>query len=168
MVAREADWSLLGSGARPASTALRVAGDPLDALDVADLSSEAEHDYQLYWANRQTNVVRSGFGAIDGGRSTRTLDSFRLELEPGGTFVARLGADAGPIALTVRAGERKLGELHPIASTWQELMITLPDELGARARYDVEVAAERGSSRTFTSLYYWSFPRGVVTRAPLE
>ncbi len=151
MAAHEASWAALGSGAAPENA---KHGELLDELDVADLESEAPHEYQLFWATQVDNIIHESLdGRVDGARSRRTLDRFQLELAPGATLIGRFGSDE-ILTLTLRARDRGLGSMALDGSEWVECALELPRDL-ARGRYWVDVEPPAG--KTFVSLHYWVF-----------
>ena len=84
MRAHLADYSLLGSGERPWTPL----GEMVDALDVADLESEAEHRYELLGARDLEEVAGysdapDGHARVDGGRTNRYRERFVAHLHPG-------------------------------------------------------------------------------------
>ena len=156
MVAHEASWSALGSGAEPEDAA--TLGRRVDELDVADLESEAEHRYELFWGTQVDNIIHEApDGRVDGARARRTLDRFELELTPGASLVARVGGEAA-FALELRvSGGRPLGSLPLENNEWIERRVTLPGDL-PRGRYTIEVAAP--PEKTFVSIHYWVYEKG--------
>jgi hypothetical protein len=154
MVAYEADYRPLGASELPAaapSTSLR------DALDVADLESEASHGYQLYHASSVHNRViqDDDSGRLDGGRDERTLEHFELDLEPGGTLVARLTA-ANTVRIKVSASGQVIGELVLSGKSWEEAALPIPGAVGAGPA-SIELSAP--ASHAFSALYYWSYAK---------
>jgi hypothetical protein len=155
MVAYDADYTLLGSGARPRE------GHPADALlvdelDVADLESEAEHGYDLDDALASFDVALEEDGVMDGGRRERRLDAFELTLVPGGTLVFRAASD-GSSELGVSAAGRTLGHVSVEPGPFREYGLALPENAPS-GRVRVEVRA-RGAR--FGSLHYWSYGRAA-------
>ncbi len=152
MEACVADYTALGTGEKPLTD--KVAGhQTIDSLDVADLESEASHDYRLYWAEQTDNVASSDSeGHVDGGRKRRTLDTLMLKLAPGGLLVARFDASE-PMALRVRIDDHEIGSLRLSGLGWEEPTLTLPPKLSA-GRHRVDIAAP--AKHVFTSLHYWS------------
>lgn len=147
--AHVANWSWLGSGQLPTSADTHAR---IDELDVADLESERQHDYDVRGASRwDTRVARDG-RRLDGGRARRVREQFALELAPAGSLRARLVAEA-PLMLVVHAGGQELGRASVEPEGWTELELKVP-ESWPRQRYRVVVTAAEGS---FTSLHYWSF-----------
>jgi hypothetical protein len=168
MVAYEARWDLLGSGALPRTPPAGLA--LADELDVADLESEHAHAYDLTgaWDQDDQVAVEGDDGApgqkpvADGGRMNRARDRFRVSL-PGGRavrLVMRVGGEV-PVDLAVRAGGRAVGVV-PVTTedAWEEPSIDLPADLGGQVEIDVE-ARERddtppGKAR-FSSFHYWLY-----------
>lgn len=151
MVACHASYAALDSGRLPMRTEAR--GPMIDELDVADLESEAEHDYVLGRASQLDNVVESFAHHSDGARRGRTIERFTLELAPNGVLVARLGADQ-PATLEVRADGERLGSFAVESSSWQELTLRLPPTT-VRGKKRVEISSRDG--RPFSALHYWSY-----------
>jgi len=152
MVAYEADYSSLGSGARPSMDVGKRA--VLDELDVADLESEAAHGYQLWLASSVDNVVeQSSNGRVDGARGRRTAEDFQLRLEPGGLLVVRLSAvvptDVGLFVAGKQVSVLPVGPGH-----FQELAVELPPSSAA----GLQPVALR-SLQPLALLHYWSFSR---------
>lgn len=153
MSAYVADYATLGSAEQPLG---EVTGALLDRLDVADLESEAEHGYSLFWATQLENRVHEDFigerRRADGGRAGRTLERFTLAVRPGAKLVARLlGDTAMDLELWVdgkRQGTLALGA----GAEWQELARELPADAPS-GRVKIELAAPKGQS--FTSLHYF-------------
>jgi hypothetical protein len=153
MVAYEADYSRLGSGARPESPR-RDEALLADELDVADLESEAAHAYALFDATAFENVALEADGVMDGGRRERVRERFELTLPPGGTLVFR-GASDAPTALVVRTPAAVLGTLNLEPGAFHELELALPEGAGTGKS---EVSVDAGGGH-FTSLHYWSYRR---------
>jgi hypothetical protein len=165
MVAYDADYSLLGTGARPLEQR-RPDALLLDELDVADLESEAAHGYALFDAVSAENVVVSAGVAggaelaLDGGRRNRVRESFEIRLAPGATFVVRVALD-GDARFTLRA--TGLAETFELAARreWDEWELELPASV-PDARVRVELAAR---DARFTALHYWTY-RGAAQSGP--
>jgi hypothetical protein len=151
MVACRADYSSLGSGAKPTS----ALGNrrPLDELDVADLESEALHGYRLGLATAQENVVEAADGRVDGGRTERSRDSFRLQLEPEGLLVLRVSA-AAETQVVLQVSGRTVAVVRAEPGRFQEVLITVPPSVEA-GRNEVSLLSEP----PLTLLHYWSFGR---------
>lgn len=150
MVAHEADYSLLGSATRPQWS--MGAGTLLDELDVAHLDQEESHGYQLLDASQATNHLIVVGTLADGARSGRTLEKFRLVVQPGGTLVARLASETR-LTLTVSIGALPQ-QLSMAPSRWHELAIRIPSD----ARRGISDVTLTGTA-PFTSMHYWSYSR---------
>ncbi|AUX39625.1 hypothetical protein SOCE26_010190 [Sorangium cellulosum] len=169
MVAYEARWELLGSGALPVHTAPgeRI----LDELDVSDLESESAHDYRPGpLADQHNHVVAlpapesSAPGELDparpeiadGGRFYRTADRF-LTRAAGAAGVAearlvlRVAAEGGA-ELAVSVAGQEVGTVEVPAGTWVERDLPLP---AARLSgpTPIEITLRRGSG--FHAFHYW-------------
>ncbi|MEO8904359.1 MAG: hypothetical protein ABI488_18495 [Polyangiaceae bacterium] len=151
MVACSADYTQLGSGEQPNSPEFWKR-TPLDTLDVADLESEATHGYVLLPASQVDDVVLTNGVVVDGARRNRRHDSFRLELAPGGRFVARLGADA-PVSVSLSVDGRLIERWTVSRPTFQEHALTLPRDL-RRGPVHVEISADSGA---FSAAHYWAY-----------
>ena len=172
MVAYEARWDALGSGAAPEH--LAPGERVLDVVDVADLESEAEHRYDRAGGYDQDNrvaVLDAPEGAVaDGGRYQRRADRFVIRAPAGPSrLLLRVGSDAAA-ALVVRVEGREIGavEIPPPLSPppdgspplpWVERSIALPE--GSLAPLPgaeppglaVEVELRRGAA--FHAFHYW-------------
>lgn len=151
MVACLADYTSLGSGARPVRDV--AARRLLDELDVADLESEAAHGYVLGPTSAQDNVVGARASVVDGGRVRRSGDAFRLRLEPAGLVVARLSAEQAT-RLTLSVAGRVVTSLEVRPEELQEVAVSLPSGAPSGIQ-DVTLA----SDQPLTVLHYWSFGR---------
>lgn len=168
MVAYEARWDLLGSGALPARP---PEGSTLaDEVDVADLASEAAHGFDLRGSWDADDVVRSidggGRTIADGGRIHRARDRFRVTWPRGAEATLILRADAEwPLDLVVAANGREIGAVPvPADDTWHEPSIALPADLGG-APVTLTITARApgapaGAAR-FGSYHHW-----IYTRSP--
>jgi hypothetical protein len=155
MRAYVADWSTLGTGESPWSRS----GEIVDALDVADLESEAAHDYDLLGTRDGEEVVHeaespAGTLVVDGGRTHRTRESFVAHLRAGAAAVgiARLRGPAGTVVHVLANGEH-VGSfaLDDTEGEWVERPFEIPAEAaGPRSR--VELRVESGSVSVF---HYW-------------
>lgn len=150
-----ADWSTLGTGESPWSRS----GEIVDALDVANLESEAAHDYNLLGARDGEEVVHeaespSGTLVVDGGRTHRTRESFVAHLRAGAAAkgIVRLRGPAGTV-VHVLANGNQVGSfaLDDSDGEWVERPFEVPAEAaGPRSR--VELRVESGSVSVF---HYW-------------
>lgn len=150
MTAYVARWDALGSGAFPRG----VAADAIrDEVDVADLASEAEHEYALFGATQADDrVLVAEDGRVDGGRSGRSVERFVLASRPGVRWIARWVASE-PVRLEVEAeGVQAMLDLAGDGA-WEEREIPLPTGAPARA---LTVTVRAAGSATFTALHYWA------------
>lgn len=179
MTAYTADFSLLGSGARPAS----LGGEALvDEVDVADLESEAAHGFVLgdAWDSDDvvgTSDVTEEREMVDGGRLARALDSFEVSAPAAShlELVMRLGADQ-PVTLRVRLNGQDASTLTLPKSPWIERRVELPSlasepaTAAERVRARIEVVAldakgspvvqgSREAGSRFASFHYWLYAR---------
>jgi len=151
MVAHEAAWSpSLGSGELP----IAASGTLVDALDVADLESEAEHHYELLRASRADDALVMNDKRIDGARINRELDRFTMRLVPGGRLILRLGNTLPAGFATVRVDGAEVKRLDLIPDAWQELSVDVPAAV-AEGVHRIDVAAAPG--QRFLSMHYWSY-----------
>jgi hypothetical protein len=167
MGAYEADWSKLGSGERPWSTDDGNGNgyETVDSLDVADLESEAAHEYELLGARDGEQTAREGTSpdgavVVDGGRTNRTRERFVAHLPAGERTrgIVRFEAAAGTTLYVLAGGEpvatiaRGAGDPDdPEAIDWVERSFEVPAGL-ATARTAIEL---RVSGRPATVFHYW-------------
>jgi hypothetical protein len=160
MVAYVADWSRLGSGEKPWTPGALAGGEPLDVLDVADLESEAAHDYQLLGAHEFEQVVREGGTpdgdfAVDGGRTRRMQESFVAHLPAGVAVRCIVRLQGGPTTVAhVLANGEPVGDLAiDYEPDWVERAVDLPaSAAGPRTRIEV-----RAAGGPITTYHYWFF-----------
>jgi hypothetical protein len=152
MRAYVADYSLLGTGERPWTST----GEIVDALDVADLESEAEHRYQLYGARDGEEVARTGASpdgaaVVDGGRTHRVLDGFVAKLPDGQALrgVVRLEGPPGT-RVRVLASGTEVGAFE-LGDGWEEHAFDVPASI-ARSSTPIELRPESGAVTTY---HYW-------------
>ncbi len=149
MVAFQAHYDALGSASAPASP---PPDRPLlDALDVADLESEASHDYELGLTTAQENLVVTLGGRTDGGRKGRQRERFRLRIEGLGLIVVRLGSESATELRVELEGKPALTLPVPVGA-FQEVSFETPAGI-ARGR----VAVALSSPTPLTLLHYWSY-----------
>ncbi|HVU04634.1 MAG TPA: hypothetical protein VHE30_22905 [Polyangiaceae bacterium] len=151
MEAHVADYSLLRSAETPVdvvTSGRKVA----DVLDVADLESEAAHDYRLLDATQARDVLVEELDHADGARTERTREHFRLRLVPGGFVVARVGAKT-PTRIAFFRDGRLLGRADVEEDAWEELRLDVPRTV-PDGTATVDVVAEGAA---FDALHYWSY-----------
>ncbi|WP_437999462.1 hypothetical protein WMF26_05590 [Sorangium sp. So ce185] len=167
MIAYEARWDLLGSGALPVRSAPgeRI----LDEVDVSDLESEAAHGYALEPLADQRNVAvalaapesdapgevdRARAEIADGGRYYRAADRFVVHVAAPpaeARLVMRVASDDGAeLAISV-AGE-EAGTVEVPAGTWVERAVPLP---AARLSGATPIAITLRRGAGFHAFHYW-------------
>ncbi|HEY1691426.1 MAG TPA: hypothetical protein VGG39_04670 [Polyangiaceae bacterium] len=159
MSAYVADWSLLGTGEAPWT---KPAGAVLDALDVADLESEAAHGYELLGARENEEVAREGTtpeGAdvVDGGRTRRTFERFtmRVPVRAPARCIVRLDASEGTRAWVTVNGRPAAQIDAGTADGWEEQTFDVPaTDAGERASFEVRF------SGAVTTFHYWLISPG--------
>jgi hypothetical protein len=155
MRAYVADWSALGSGEQPWT---QHAGDPIDALDVADLESEGPHDYELLGAREGEEVAYEGRSpdgdvVVDGGRTRRSVDRFIAHLRRGVATraIVRLMAEPGS-SVQVLANGRAIASFDVgDDQEWVERSF----EVAAHAATERTQIELRVSPGTMTTFHYW-------------
>jgi hypothetical protein len=155
MRAYVADWSSLGTGEKPWTPGL---GRVVDALDVADLESEKEHEYELLGAREGEQTVRDGMapdgsGVVDGGRSRRTVERFIVHLRSGtpARCVVRLAGRDGTTVRVFANGE-SVGTFDASSEgDWAERTFDVAARLSSE-RTPIELRVAGGSIDTF---HYW-------------
>jgi len=158
MVAYTADWSKLGSGERPWTP---EAGEPVDVLDVADLESEAEHEYALLGARQYEQVAREagtpeGDIIVDGGRTRRVMERFVAHLRPGVAARCIVRLEGSPTAsVHVLANDEPVGSFDlDYEPDWTERDFQVPASVaGERTRIELRV-----SGGVVTTFHYWFVP----------
>lgn len=145
------DWSALGTGAEPRT--LRTRERIVDELDVADLVSEKEHEYEFPHpgagfvdakvlgdpADAKKDMFDAG-RRIPGGRSER----FRLRGAPdlAGRLILRTTAEhALNLKVTFDGNPPRMVGV-PASDGWQELSVDVP--ITGRSAIDVELGADPG------------------------
>jgi hypothetical protein len=154
MTAHAADYTTLGSGALPKNA---PQAPLIDVLDVADLQSEADHDYRLLDASQRNNFIAYTLDGqrADGARGARQRDVFDLRVRGGGTLALRAGASQ-PMSLRVMVADKVIGSVRLSAGAWQEAALTLPARITAQR---TTVVVEAPAGKHFASMHYWSFGR---------
>lgn len=169
MVAYEARYDLLESGARPFTQG--PYGELLDELDVADLESERAHELVLGATSAADNAVavwptRDGRVIADGGRFRRTEDRFGLAwpAETATVLVMRV-TTPGPLQVTIDG--RTVGSATAVEGSgsspaatprWSELALEVPP-LGAATGARRQVVVAPAAAGEFASFHYWLFRR---------
>jgi hypothetical protein len=152
MVACRANYESLGSGTLPTLDVGKRA--LVDELDVADLDSEQQHAYELRGTSQADNVIESLGKRFDAGRTNRSLERFRIRVEPDGLLVVRLSNARRTQLILGLAGRERLATIPLEAGPFQEVATPIPRSIGS-GPIELFVHA-RG---VVTSLHYWSFGR---------
>lgn len=153
MRASEARWDHLGTGERPWTPLSTIH----DALDVADLESEAAHGYELLGAREGEQMAREGNapdGAIvlDGGRTHRATDRFYVRLPAEGALVGVARVEASVrTALHVSVGGAPAAHVDVLDGPWVEITFAIPPEARSE-RTAIEVSTD---GPRFASFHYW-------------
>jgi hypothetical protein len=155
MRAYVADWSKLESGTTPWSSSAPI----LDAIDVADLESESDHEYELLGARDGEQTVYEGSSpqdrtVVDGGRTGRARERFVAHLPPGRSAraIVRLRADAASRVHVIVNGT-PAGDLNVDSDEgdWTETTFDLPSNAtGPRTRIEIRVEGP-----PLTVFHYW-------------
>jgi hypothetical protein len=144
-----ADWHLLGSGENARSIPLGVR--VRDAVDIADLLSEGDHDYHFNapvsgWTDMKIlpDPADERQDMLDGGRVVRPGSSERMRLrglDPGrNAWLVVRSAPASDADVEVRVAGKDLATLHWTAGeAWVEETIEIPGALVSR-ELDIELA----------------------------
>jgi hypothetical protein len=157
-----ADWGLARSG-----ETFRGRGTVKDSLDVADLGSEREHDYEMRMpliglepANLLTRK-RSPDGEVvlDGGRGIPGAEEFTIRgLSPNRPVEVVMRTSSAPFALQVQADGKHLGEwaFQPSGSGWQEAIFTIPAQSVRSGSLRVRLSSsEEAPLETHSAYHYW-------------
>ena len=166
VVVFRADWSLAQSG-----EAFQGEGSVKDTLDIADLGSETEHDYEMHMpliglepANFLTRK-RSPDGevVVDGGRGLPGAEEFTIRgLSRNRPVEVVMRTTSAPFALQVQADGRYVGEwdFQPSGSRWQQATFTIPAESVRSGSLRVRLSPpEDAPLETHTAYYYWFVQR---------
>jgi hypothetical protein len=152
MRAYVADYRLLGSGEAPWTTLASID----DAVDVADLESEAEHGYALLGARDGEEVAgyapsADGRPVVDGGRTARLRDRFVAHLRKGRAArgVARVESSA-LVHARVSLDGRAIAAFDVEPDGWGEVAFDVPAD-AARAASPVTVDYDG----PVTVFHYW-------------
>jgi hypothetical protein len=151
-----ADWSLLGSGELPWSESV---GAIVDSVDVADLESEAAHEYALGDAREGEQILRAApvpnatARWADGGRTDRMIERFFVRLSPGveHRVVIRLeSANETHVKLVV--GGNASEAAVPGGGAWTEIVLPIPSVIATPSG---RVAVELTAAEPITTFHYW-------------
>jgi len=161
-----ADWGLARSG-----ETFRGGGTVRDTLDVADLGSEREHDYEMHMpliglepANLLTRKRSSeGEVVLDGGRGLPGAEEFTItDLSPDRPVELVMRTSSEPFVLQVQAYGKDLGEwaFQPSGSGWQEATFTIPAQFVRSESLRVRLSpSEDAPLEPHTAYHYWFVQR---------
>ncbi|AKU94009.1 hypothetical protein AKJ09_00673 [Labilithrix luteola] len=149
----EARLGLLGTGEKPWSKA----GTILDAIDVADLESEQEHNYALLGAHDGEQVATEGNApdgsvVIDGGRSNRTRERFEVHAPPGRALhgIGRVEVSSNAV-LDIQHAGKSIARVKVEPGGWTEVSFDVPANTFDDGKSELEVT----SDSAFTSFHWW-------------
>jgi hypothetical protein len=161
----KADWTILGTGERPA---LKHAPgvSTVEEVDVADLLSEDGHDYKggrgtIYSALPPPEGALPGKAAriADGGRSVmcRPVSEVMTVTMPSPgpvTLAGRFILTGSPLDLMVLVGGRPAGKLHVLKRQgWQEPSLEIPAGFFVEGRNDIVIGCSGEGG--YQSYHYW-------------
>jgi hypothetical protein len=162
VVVSRADWGLAGSG-----ETFRGEGTVRDTLDVADLVSEREHEYEMRMpliglepANLLTRM-RSPDGEVvlDGGRGLPGAEEFTITgLSPNRPVEVVMRTSDAPFTLQVQADGKLLGEwaFQPSGSGWQAATFTIPAQSVRTGSLRLRLSSsEEAPLETHSAYHYW-------------
>ena len=168
VVVSRAEWSLAQSG-----HTFRGQGSLKDSLDVADLTSEKEHDYHIDMpliGLQPANLLRrerspEGEMIVDGGRAVQGAEQFTIRgLSPNHPVEVWMRTTSAPFALQVQADGEDLGQwiFQPSArSGWQETTFRIPAQHVRSESLRVRFSGpQRAPLETHTAYHYWFVQRG--------
>jgi hypothetical protein len=167
VVVSRADWGLAHSG-----ETFRGEGTVKDTLDVADLGSEREHDYEmrmpLIGLEPDNLLTRdrspNGEVVLDGGRGLPGAEEFTVRgLSRNHPVEVVMRTTSAPFALQVQADGKHLGEwdFQPSGSSeWQEATFTIPAESVRTGSLRVRLSPPQDAPlETHTAYHYWFVQR---------
>lgn len=166
VVVSRVDWGLARSG-----ETFRGEGTVRDSLDVADLGSERQHDYEMRMpliglepANLLTRKRSPDGGVVlDGGRGLPGAEEFTITgLSPNRPVEVVMRTESVPFALQVQADGKHLGEwiFQPSGGGWQEATFTIPAQSVRSGSLRVRLSPSEGAPlETHTAYHYWFVQR---------
>jgi hypothetical protein len=166
VVVYRADWTLAGSG-----DDLAGEGKVKDTLDVAEIQSEGEHDYEmrlpLIGLEPENLVLResypSGRAVVDAGRGVPGSEEFTVgNLSAGRPLSVVMRTTSEPFTLQVSADGEDVGEwsFQPSGSGWQETTFTIPAKFVRSGSLRLRLSPpEEALLETHTAYHYWFVQR---------
>jgi len=182
-----ADWSTTrGTELVTQTSTLRALEgfEQVDAVDVANLTSEAAHNYRWWQAEQPVGFVTEVYThyyhvcgladsslcrATDGGRVLTGGEEFTLRTRPGEDLllVTRVhGRDSVPLAVYVN-GELLARRVQPaVPGRWLEIVTLVPGEKVTGAHTRVRIVADAGEAdAVYLPYYHWAF-QGAFSMPP--
>ena len=160
-----ADWSLAGSGDRPAPRPELAGCTLLGEVDVADLASErrAGYRYSILDGAYESLLRRlpdpSGREVVDGGRLVSGGESFTVEgFRPGATVILVARSHA-PFRLRVRVNGARAGvwsSMEPGGKAWYESSVPLHPE-GSGGTLRIGIYTDDPHHSAYGSFHYWVY-----------
>jgi hypothetical protein len=167
VVVYQANWSLARRG-----ETFQGEGTVRDTLDVADLTSEREHDYEMSMpliglepANLLTRKRSSeGEMILDGGRGLPGAEEFTVTgLSPNRPVEVVMRTSSAPFALRVQVDGEYLGEwaFQPSGTGWQQATYTIPARSVRSGSLRVRLSpSEAAPLETHSAYHYWFIQQG--------
>lgn len=163
VVMYRADWSLARSGA-----SFRGEGEVRDTIDVADIQSEEQHDYQartpLVGLAPSNLLLRQeypdGDVVTDAGRQVPGSEEFVVSgLSPGRPLTVVMRTTSAPFDLRVRADGRYAGRwvFQSTASGWLDVSYTIPAEYVNSESLRIELLPSKDAPLVPHAPYYYWF-----------
>ena len=158
----KANWGLAGSG-----EAFVGDGEVKDSLDVAEIESEEEHDYEtrlpLVGLDTSNVLVREytadGRPVVDAGRGVPGVEAFTVgNLAPGEPLRIEMRTTGEPFTLRVKADGEPAGEwnFQPSGEGWKRASFTVPAKLVRSGTLRVELLPpEDEPMGAHTAFHYW-------------
>jgi hypothetical protein len=166
VVVYRADWRLAGSG-----EAFVGRGKVKDTLDVAEIQSESEHDYEmrlpLIGLELENLVLQESYPGgrvvVDAGRGVPGSEEFTVRnLSAGRPLRVVMRTTSAPFALEVHADGKHVGEwsFQPSGRGWQEATFTIPAEFVSSGSLRVRLSPPQDTPlETHTAYHYWFVQR---------
>lgn len=162
VVVYEANWSFAGSG-----KTFTGEGEVRDSLDVAEIESEEEHDYEtrlpLIGLDTSNVLVREytsgGQLVVDAGRGVPGIEAFTVRnLSADRPLRIVMRTTGAPFTLRVRADGKPAGEwrFEPSGGGWKRTSFTVPAEFIDSETLRIELLPpEDEPMNSHTAYHYW-------------
>lgn len=162
----QADWSLANKGDEPVTSMDDY--KLVDKIDVANLDSEAGHNYRFWEAepglNSTTYVYEFPCGnrqIIDGGRSLSGGESMVVKTQPGQEMKIVLrttGALKLDVVINGKYCCKWVDETNP-GNVWSESSVTLPGKWVTSTSTKVHIEVRDKQQDTYSVAYYWFYQK---------